>query len=645
MFAHLRYAMTALLHLEALHSSKLKKEDVPSKAEYPFQELVRTALEGTQFEPLIKQFEFEPRRDAFMLDIVGNTVCADLLDYAGRDSHFAGLRLNYDPDRIAENFTLVSHPTYSSDEGGHDDSEESYKDGANGDGRPRSPFEGQCLRTAISLVSHKYRTDVPSELMNLLNVRFYLYERVIFHPTKCAAGSMLGTALQILFRRESDRGNPTELPKHLRFVGDDVFLHDIRAALNFLEDAISNAPNGTLIDDSLIPDLSRFDRIHNGLVPVLLSARSGQPKAEALQEIRAGRLLIDRLMSRRYFRPIFRIMPRAKDETLQKGADALAALFIKPDPRYRTEREIEKRAGLPLGTITIHCPKRDTAKKIANVFLTKPAPNGDTDLVRKLNKIGELDSETFGKHQTAVTAVEAMYSSMWRLNVYVAPEHLDQWKKISDAAGQVIFEKADTYHVDRPDRNWPNDPDLEKELKGKMIPSIGDSVGEEDLTLFGETLGQIGEDLLSSNKLREIPPDLYSPYEGLSEKGRKRLEDALMSALTGVVEGAPDAPPNKSIPRVDQVLTVVRTFFARKPSNEAEGSFRMVYSTSLEKLTDDSFEQIISRVRTAVSNSKELEAKDFAHKGNKFTEFKELFREIYRRFGNKSDLLFEDIDE
>lgn len=42
------------------------------------------------------------------LDIVGNTVCADLLDYAQRDSHFAGLRLDYDSDRIAETFTLVT---------------------------------------------------------------------------------------------------------------------------------------------------------------------------------------------------------------------------------------------------------------------------------------------------------------------------------------------------------------------------------------------------------------------------------------------------------------------------------------------------------------------------------------------------------
>jgi HD superfamily phosphohydrolase len=646
MFAHLGYAMTALLHLEALHSSKLKKKDLPSKAEYPFQIVVRTALEGTKYEPLIRQFKFEPRRDAFMLDIVGNTVCADLLDYAGRDSHFAGLRLNYDPDRIAENFTLITHPTPAGDETIHEYAEESSKDGANEDGKLRSPFEGLCLRTAISLVSHKYRTDVPSELMNLLNVRFYLYERVIFHPTKCAAGSMLGTALQILFRRENGRDKSTELPEHLQFIGDEVFLHDIRASVNFLENAISQVQDGAQIDESLIASLSKFDRVHNGLVPVLLSARSGQTKAEALREIRAGRLLLDRLMSRRYFRPIFRVMPSPKDETLQKGTDALAALFIESSPRYLTEREIEKRVGLPLGTITIHCPKRDTAKKIANVFLTKPEPNGGRDIVRKLNEIGELDHETFDKHQMAVTAVQEMYRSMWRLNVYVAPEHMEKWRKISDVAGQVIFEKVDTYHVDRPDRKWPNDPDLERELAGKMIPSFGDTVGEEDLTLFGETLGQLGEDLLSSDRLREISPDLYSPYEGLSGEGRKRLEDALVSALTGASESTPkSSPKEKPALRVDQVLTVVHTYFKRKPSKENQDSFRTFFSSGLEELTEDSFEQIFSRVKAAVSNSKELDAKDYEHKGNKFSEFRELFTELYQKFGKNSGLFVEDAEE
>ncbi len=181
------------------------------------------ALEGTQFASLSQEFVFEPHRDAFMLDIVGNTVCADLLNYARRDSHFAALKLGYDAERIAENFTLV--PFRTKDTTGKK---------PNGPGAPRAngtdaeglhnPFDGWCIRTAISLFSHKYRTDVPSELMNLLNVRFYLYERVIYHSTKCAAGSMLGTALQLMGWRELGLSNSPRFPKNLEFVGDDVFL-------------------------------------------------------------------------------------------------------------------------------------------------------------------------------------------------------------------------------------------------------------------------------------------------------------------------------------------------------------------------------------------------------------------------------------
>ncbi|MGA7856858.1 MAG: hypothetical protein WCA11_02965, partial [Terracidiphilus sp.] len=129
--------------------------------------------EGTEFEGLKDKFQFNPRRDAFMLDVVGNTVCADLLDYARRDSYFAGLRLDFDSDRIAENFTLVSVDALAY-EVSHPQAAEP---GPPGDRKVgiglRNPFEGWCLRTAISLVSHKYRTDVPSELM--VTVRFSPY--------------------------------------------------------------------------------------------------------------------------------------------------------------------------------------------------------------------------------------------------------------------------------------------------------------------------------------------------------------------------------------------------------------------------------------------------------------------------------------
>ena len=334
MFAQLGCAMTSLLHLEALHKMVLKECDLPQTGEYEFQVAIRTALQATDFDHLLQEFEFHPNRDAFMLDIVGNTVCADLLDYAKRDSHFAGLRLDYDSDRIAENFTLVSldesayevshPPTDGRSEARESRTPEGFSD----------PFEGWCFRTAISLVSHKYRTDIPSELMNLLNVRFYLYERAIYHPTKCAAGSMLGTALQLLgWRRSGITGVQPTLPPHLRFVGDDVFIHDISAALDFILDWICTIPEQNRIEAenlAKIANIANMDRVHNGLVPALLGLRVGQTVVQTRQELAAARLMLDRLGARRYFRPVFRALPSSTDPRLQAGAEALAEVLLLP---------------------------------------------------------------------------------------------------------------------------------------------------------------------------------------------------------------------------------------------------------------------------------------------------------------------------
>src|SRR5262249_46700820 len=158
LLAQLNCAMTALLHLEALHSFDLKEDDLPQLAEYEFQSAIANGLQGTEFESLLDEFEFQPNREAFMLDIVGNTVCADLLDYAKRDSHFAGLRLDYDSDRIAENFTLVSldASAYELNRSRGSGSKSPLITRTLPAGRS-DPFAGWCLRTAISLVSHKYR--------------------------------------------------------------------------------------------------------------------------------------------------------------------------------------------------------------------------------------------------------------------------------------------------------------------------------------------------------------------------------------------------------------------------------------------------------------------------------------------------------
>lgn len=653
MFADLAYAMTALLHLEVLHAKELKPEIVPKATPYQFEELVRMALEGTQFASLNQEFVFEPHRDAFMLDIVGNTVCADLLDYARRDSHFAGLKLGYDAERIAENFTLVPFRTKATPGKKPNGPAAPEANGMPAEGF-RNPFDGWCLRTAISLFSHKYRTDVPSELMNLLNVRFYLYERVIYHSTKCAAGSMLGTALQLMGWRELLPKNPPEFPKNLEFIGDDVFLHDIGAALNFLINMLSRVPKEDLIDERVIEGTRGFETIHSGLIVHLLKLRVGQLAGTILNELIAAKLLLDRLTSRRYFRPVFRASPGTKEPILQLDADDLADIFTDSNLRYKTEREIEDKAGLPKGTITIHCPKRNTAEKIADVLLTKPAEGVETDPVHPLNEISKLDEKTFEKHREAVKAVEAMYKSMWRLTVYTAPEHMEKWEDISKAAGRSIFEAAgesrENPNKDRPDGFWSNDERLVHELERKTEAAYVPPGAESDLSEFGEDLGRTVDGLLASGRLGPIPEGVYDREAGLTDKGRERIEAALIAALNGAVgEAADKLPMVGSRSRMDRVITTARIYIKRIGKQELE-SFRQTHATIFNRLPPESFEAFLSRLNTAANNAKQLDEKAPSHQGAKFRQFVELVDEMLLKIGpltvgGRNGGLFEDHDE
>jgi HD superfamily phosphohydrolase len=633
MFAQLGCAMTALLHLEALHEAKLSESDFPREGEYDFQAAVRLALQETVFEPLLQEFEFQPNREAFMLDIVGNTVCADLLDYAKRDSHFAGLRLDYDPDRIAENFTLVgldasayevSHPQM---DGGSEHRGSRVPAGVS------DPFEGWCLRTAISLVSHKYRTDIPSELMNLLNVRYYLYERVIFHPTKCAAGSMLGTALQLLGWRESRDGKRPSLPAHLRFIGDDVFLHDIGAALDFILDWISKIPEGNRIEADELRATASVDRVHNGLVPTLLGLRVGQTVIEARRELTAARLMLDRLAARRYFRPVFRALPSSTDTRLQTGPEALAKVFREPEIRYEAERQIEAQSQLPLGTVTIHCPTRTTAKKIANVLLTKRSPAG-VDKICKLKHIGSLDDPIFGEHENAVKAVEQMYGSMWRLTVYVAPEHLPQYKEISETAGRVIFKTIDVHgqFADQ-DLKWENDPNLEEELAAKLVPARGiQSTDDSELSPLGELVGRIGDELLESGRLTAVPSELLGLPEEIPPDMRMRIEKALLGALASG-STKPDVKPSEidSTQRVDQLIRVFRTY-AKRVNRDDTADFKRSYAERLGTVPQEAFDGIVSELEAAIRETKTFDERVTIHKGHKFITFLEVLGELLKKY-------------
>ena len=96
----------------------------------------------------------------FVSDIVSNTVCADLLDYLGRDTYFTGIQKSYDW-RIVRYFVLATYNKHK--------------------------------RLAIRLWTSKRRMkrDILSELVSLLHMRYSLAEMVYYHHAKMAASAML----------------------------------------------------------------------------------------------------------------------------------------------------------------------------------------------------------------------------------------------------------------------------------------------------------------------------------------------------------------------------------------------------------------------------------------------------------------------
>ena len=104
-----------------------------------------------------------------LADIIGNTICADLLDYIKRDHMMTGIRATYD-DRIFRYFSVGEHRHVQVDIKSGNRTERRYK------------------RVVINLVkTGRVRNDALADLLDILKLRYNLSDKVLFHPKKCAA--------------------------------------------------------------------------------------------------------------------------------------------------------------------------------------------------------------------------------------------------------------------------------------------------------------------------------------------------------------------------------------------------------------------------------------------------------------------------
>jgi HD superfamily phosphohydrolase len=136
-------------------------------------DLNRTLREGklrSELKKLIipKAIQTPTLKYPFVADLVGNTICADLLDYLERDHRALGL-----PVALGRRFVAAFYVKPTGD-----------------------PDYGQHMVLQIRRPDGRERTDVVTEVLKYLRYRYELSERALVHHAKLAADAMIGKALE-----------------------------------------------------------------------------------------------------------------------------------------------------------------------------------------------------------------------------------------------------------------------------------------------------------------------------------------------------------------------------------------------------------------------------------------------------------------
>ncbi|MBI5536875.1 MAG: hypothetical protein HY898_29405 [Deltaproteobacteria bacterium] len=476
----LECAFSLLIQIEFLHSSG--QDHSPDVPPLLVSAVVRT-LDGE-----LPPCDVVLHRDAFFVDIVGNTICADLLDYARRDPGNAALRVQFD-DRLIRYVCAVS-----------------VKDGL-------SPTRQPCVRLALQFFTDKMRHDVLSEMSGILKARYLINERVLFHPTKCAAGAMLGTAVQLL--------GMASLPVWLQVLGDQEFIRMlVDLGERLAEELTTSHPAPSARAGAIGRAATRREElVQDCLSHILAEARSASDAVEiAKGRVTGARLLLWHLQSRRFHKLVFRLRPGvmhsggANDETI-------ANTYVDPARRFALEREVERTCHIPFGAVVIHCPKRKMSMKVAQALVV----GADLTKVAHLRDVNSVSPESLEPYSDEIQAVERMYKSIWQFHAYLDPIHEAKRTLVAEVLRRCI--------------GFPNDKLLSERLAdgdvgnpyGLLAGDLNDSFA---WNLLPDIIHQI--DIGATIRMR------HGEGESARERTTRVIRDITRQSMTGAQEQVPN---------------------------------------------------------------------------------------------------------
>lgn len=278
---------------------------------------------------------------AYWRQINSDTICSDILDYLQRDAYFTGLKIGIDP-------RLVSH----------------FKvDRASGN-------------LYIDLAKHNLlREDILSEIVRMLEARYYFSERVYYHHAKVAAGALVARAVELVLRE--------------KLVGEEDFY--------------------SATDDSLLDLLDR-------------AGERGSPATG-----RRIRSLVQRYRDRRLPKRAC-VFPRQQNEGAQ--AELVARYFALEGHAARTavEQRIEDLVRFATGRdveVMVVCPARKMQLKEAATHVRWPGEDGLRPLSEHSARVPRLAD------------LERAYRDLWKFYVFAATDEPALLKRVGEiAAGE-----------------------------------------------------------------------------------------------------------------------------------------------------------------------------------------------------------------
>ena len=255
-------------------------------------------------------------RIAICGDIVGNTICADLLDYIYRDWYHLG-RPRPTADRIYQ-YMAIRIPRKECNLG--------YRG---------FPLPTSHDRFVVSLGNaSKFRSDGVTAIIDLLESRYELAEAVIFHRTKMAATAMMERALSLALP-QANRTKQTALHSTFRLK----------------------------LEDWLI------DHAEEELLPALIDGREPFDGADLTEEEKQGlkpaQIIASKLLRRHLYDRLLTFSGRHTTvERIQElyGDSEEAAVN-----RANVLRRLEDDFKLPSGSVAMYCPDSRMNKKVAKV--------------------------------------------------------------------------------------------------------------------------------------------------------------------------------------------------------------------------------------------------------------------------------------